>query len=59
MAGNLTILGAVANIIVIDRARGVCEVSFWDFLRFGVPSTGLNFVIGMGVLTLYYRLGWL
>lgn len=59
VAGNLTILGAVANIIVIDRARGVCEVSFWDFLRFGVPSTGLNFVIGMGVLTLYYRLGWL
>ena len=59
VAGNLTILGAVANIIVVERARGVCEVSFWDFLRFGLPSTALNFVVGMGVLTLYNYLGWL
>ena len=59
VAGNLTILGAVANIIVIERARGVCEIGFWDFLRFGAPSTVLNFAVGMAVLTLYAQWGWL
>ena len=59
VAGNLTILGAVANIIVVERARDVCHIGFGDFLRFGLPSTVVNFIIGMTALTLYHRLGWL
>ena len=49
-AGNLTILGSVANIIVIESARGHIEVGFWDYARFGIPVTILTTVIGMVIL---------
>ncbi|HTY86147.1 MAG TPA: SLC13 family permease [Candidatus Acidoferrum sp.] len=51
-AGNLTILGSVANIIVVESARGHCEVGFWDYAKFGIPITILTTVIGMVVLLL-------
>ena len=51
-AGNLTILGSVANIIVVESARGHCEVGFWDYARFGIPITILTTVIGMAILLL-------
>jgi Na+/H+ antiporter NhaD/arsenite permease-like protein len=51
-AGNLTILGSVANIIVIESARGHAEVGFWDYARFGIPVTILTTVIGMAILVL-------
>lgn len=51
-AGNLTILGSVANIIVIESARGHAEVGFWDYARFGVPVTVLTLAAGMAVLLL-------
>lgn len=49
-AGNLTILGSVANMIVVESARGHCEVSFWDYAKFGIPVTILSLVAGMAVL---------
>jgi Na+/H+ antiporter NhaD/arsenite permease-like protein len=49
-AGNLTILGSVANIIVVESARGQCEVSFWDYARFGIPITLLTTAVGMIIL---------
>jgi Na+/H+ antiporter NhaD/arsenite permease-like protein len=51
-AGNLTILGSVANIIVVESARGHCEVGFWDYARFGIPITILTTVAGMTILLL-------
>jgi Na+/H+ antiporter NhaD/arsenite permease-like protein len=51
-AGNLTILGSVANIIVVESARQHLEVSFWDYARFGIPVTILTIVAGMAVLLL-------
>ncbi|MGC8991304.1 MAG: SLC13 family permease [Verrucomicrobiia bacterium] len=51
-AGNLTILGSVANIIVVESARGHCEIGFWDYAKFGVPITILTSVAGMFVLLL-------
>ena len=30
LAGNLTILGSVANLIVIERARREVQISFWE-----------------------------
>jgi len=51
-AGNLTILGSVANIIVVESARGHCEVGFWDYARFGIPITILTMVAGMAILLL-------
>lgn len=48
-AGNLTLLGSVANLIVVESARGHLEVGFWT-ARFGIPITILTTVVGMAVL---------
>jgi Na+/H+ antiporter NhaD/arsenite permease-like protein len=52
LAGNLTLLGSVANIIVVESARGHIEVGFWDYARLGIPVTILTTVIGMILLLL-------
>lgn len=49
-AGNLTILGSVANMIVVESARGHVEVGFWDYAKYGIPITLLTTVAGMVVL---------
>jgi Na+/H+ antiporter NhaD/arsenite permease-like protein len=54
LAGNLTILGSVANIIVVESARSHVEVGFWDYARFGIPVTLLTTAAGMGVLLLMH-----
>lgn len=48
LAGNLTITGSVANLIVVERARhaGV-TISFWRYLIVGVPVTLLTVAIGV------------
>lgn len=52
LAGNLTILGSVANIIVVESARGHLEVGFWDYARYGIPITVLSTIAGVAVLLL-------
>lgn len=59
VAGNLTIIGSVANIIVVEKSRHVCEIGFWDYFRFGLPTTVITLICGMGALWLYHLLGWL
>ncbi|CAN6471910.1 unnamed protein product [Victoria cruziana] len=43
VAGNLSLLGSAANLIVCEQARQTqafgCTLSFWTHLKFGVPST--------------------
>ncbi|HEY7353240.1 MAG TPA: anion transporter [Terriglobales bacterium] len=39
LAGNLTITGSIANIIVVEKARPEVEITFADYLRVGVPVT--------------------
>jgi Na+/H+ antiporter NhaD/arsenite permease-like protein len=51
-AGNLTIIGSVANMIVVESAREHLEVGFWDYARFGIPITILTTVAGVAVLLL-------
>jgi Na+/H+ antiporter NhaD/arsenite permease-like protein len=46
LAGNLTITGSVANIIVVETARPETEISFWDYLRVGAPITILTLAFG-------------
>ena len=53
-AGNLTILGSVANIIVVESARGHAEVGFWDYARFGIPVTILTTIAGLAILLLLH-----
>lgn len=47
IAGNLTILGAASNVIILQNAekRAKETVSFWEFVRIGLPLTVLNVVI--------------
>jgi len=49
-AGNLTIIGSVANMIVVESAREHLEIGFWDYARFGIPITVLTTVAGVIVL---------
>ena len=49
-AGNLTILGSVANIIVVESARQHVEVGFWDYAKFGLPITLLTTLAGLVIL---------
>jgi Na+/H+ antiporter NhaD/arsenite permease-like protein len=53
LAGNLTILGSVANIIVVESARGHAEVGFWDYAKFGIPVTILTTAAGMALLLMF------
>ncbi len=48
LAGNLTLLGSVANLIVAEsaRARGV-KLSFVEYLKAGVPITLLTILVGI------------
>ena len=46
LAGNLTITGSVANLIVIEQARKEAEISFWDYFRVGLPVTAMTLLIG-------------
>lgn len=50
IAGNLTLFGSVANLIVAESAKDECEISFLAYARFGVPSTIL--CLGTGILVL-------
>ena len=53
LAGNLTILGSVANLIVVQgaRAKGV-QIGFWEYFRVGAPLTVLTILIGVCWLSL-------
>lgn len=47
LAGNLTILGSVANLIVVEQARGAgIQIGFLEYSRVGVPVTGLTLLVG-------------
>jgi Na+/H+ antiporter NhaD/arsenite permease-like protein len=50
-AGNLTLLGSVANVIVAEKSREVGGVGFFDYLRIGVPLTLISTAIGVAWLS--------
>lgn len=47
LAGNLTVLGSVANLIVVEQARkeGV-TIGLWDYCRVGIPVTLVTLLAG-------------
>lgn len=51
-AGNLTLLGSVANIIVAERARDVGGIGFFEYLRVGLPLALTTTLIGTAWLLL-------
>lgn len=60
LAGNATIIGAMANLIVIESAakEGV-KIGFLEFLKAGLLVTLLTLPLSMGLLYAQYALGWL
>jgi Na+/H+ antiporter NhaD/arsenite permease-like protein len=51
LAGNLTITGSVANLIVVERARDEVRIGLWDYSRVGIPITLLTLAVGWAWLT--------
>jgi Na+/H+ antiporter NhaD/arsenite permease-like protein len=51
LAGNLTVVGSVANLIVIERARQEVKISFWEYAKAGIPVTLITLVIGVWLLS--------
>ncbi|MDT8069454.1 MAG: anion transporter [Terriglobia bacterium] len=46
LAGNLTITGSVANLIVVERAHDEVHIGFWDYSRVGIPVTLVTLAVG-------------
>jgi Na+/H+ antiporter NhaD/arsenite permease-like protein len=48
LAGNLTLVGSIANLIVLEGARrqGV-QITFWQYCKVGVPVTLLTLLFGV------------
>jgi Na+/H+ antiporter NhaD/arsenite permease-like protein len=53
LAGNLTIVGSVANLIVVETARAArVEIGFVEYCKVGVPLTLVTLLLGWLLLLL-------
>ena len=52
LAGNLTITGSVANIIVVESAKPDVHIGFGDYFRAGFPITVLTILFGLAWIAL-------
>jgi Na+/H+ antiporter NhaD/arsenite permease-like protein len=50
LAGNVTVLGSVANLIVIQRSKRQVAISFWEYFRVGLPLTIITIIVGLLLL---------
>jgi Na+/H+ antiporter NhaD/arsenite permease-like protein len=50
LAGNLTLVGSVANLIVVQHARREVKIGFWEYSKIGVPLTILTLLVGIRLL---------
>lgn len=57
LAGNLTLFGSIANIIVMQSAGPRGEIGFFRFLRYGAVMTLVSLIVGFGLLALERALG--
>jgi Na+/H+ antiporter NhaD/arsenite permease-like protein len=55
LAGNLTVLGSVANLIVVEGARrNGTDLGFGEYLKVGIPLTIVTTLIGVARLALVH-----
>jgi Na+/H+ antiporter NhaD/arsenite permease-like protein len=54
LAGSLTVLGSVANLIVIQQARHRVKVEFWQYFRVGAPLAVLTILFGAAWIAWFY-----
>lgn len=59
LAGNLTVIGSVANVIVLELAGSRARIGFWRFFAIGAAVTSTTLAAGLGILLLERRLGLL
>jgi Na+/H+ antiporter NhaD/arsenite permease-like protein len=52
-AGNLTIMGSVANMIVMELSKEHVQVGFWDFFKVGFTTTVVSTIIGIIIISFY------
>ena len=53
LAGNVTLLGAVSNLIVVDSAEKLgVKIHLREFVRYGLPLTALSVLVLVGCLAL-------
>jgi Na+/H+ antiporter NhaD/arsenite permease-like protein len=53
LAGNLTILGAASNVIIIQNAEKQGQtITFFEFLKVGIPMTVLQIMVYWGWLAM-------
>lgn len=57
LAGNLTIIGSVANVIVLELAGSRGRVGFWRFLRVGALVTAASLAVALAILLGEHALG--
>ena len=57
LAGNLTLFGSIANIIVMQSAGPRGDIGFLRFLRYGAVMTLVSLIVGFGLLALERALG--
>jgi Na+/H+ antiporter NhaD/arsenite permease-like protein/uncharacterized membrane protein (UPF0127 family) len=50
LAGNLTLIGSVANLIVVQQARRKVEIGFMEYFRVGALITAITVAIGVLIL---------
>lgn len=50
VAGNLTLVGSVANIIVAEQSKDVYDLGFFEYLKLGLPSTIAVLAVGVPIL---------
>jgi Na+/H+ antiporter NhaD/arsenite permease-like protein len=58
-AGNLTIVGSVANMIVLELSREHARIGFAQYLKAGVPVTLVTTAAGFLILYLFHAAAWL
>jgi Na+/H+ antiporter NhaD/arsenite permease-like protein len=50
LAGNLTVIGSVANVIVLESAGERVRIGFWRFLAYGAPVTAVTLAVSLAIL---------
>ncbi|MFA7043456.1 MAG: anion transporter [Bacteroidales bacterium] len=60
LAGNATIIGAMANLIVIESAdKQGYHISFMEFFKIGIIVTMITLPLSLGLLYAQYAFGWI
>jgi len=53
--GNATLVGASANVVVVGiAARNALPISFWQWMKFGLPTAAVSIVISIPYVLLRY-----